>query len=198
MTSLDEQLKFQHQPAHTGIPVGSTLVLIGHQSVTLSDLHNLRLRDLIWLRIETQNHPAESSQTIRSELSNSFKIGFQDFNLSGACVHGHIGPGGQQQMPWQLAKSSRIGGFVICGMVKPNGFLNVTSLLLHWKVVPPFSSHRNGDRCRPHSRPRQLYRRRPQQVEWIRTSAPLVCTGRPCPFFICRSMDQSREAKLLS
>ena len=48
MNSIDEQLKFQHQPAHTGIPVGSTLVSIGHQSVTsLSDLHNLRLRDRI-------------------------------------------------------------------------------------------------------------------------------------------------------
>ena len=79
LQSLDSQLRFQSQPRQTGIPVGGTLVSVSHHNVSsLSDLHTLRLRDRIWLRIRD---PGSSRRKLSDDSRRVIKL-FQDW-LSG-------------------------------------------------------------------------------------------------------------------
>ena len=77
--ALDDNLKFQYQPQHTGIPTNGHLVSVGHQAVSsLQDIHNLRLRDRIWLRIRDPN---SSRRKLSDDSKRVIKL-FQDW-LSG-------------------------------------------------------------------------------------------------------------------
>lgn len=77
--ALSNDLKFQHQPPNTGIPVGGTLVSVGHHAVSsMSDLQSLRLRDRIWLRVRD---PASSRRKLSDDSLRVITL-FQDW-LSG-------------------------------------------------------------------------------------------------------------------
>ena len=74
--ALDNSLKFQHQPAHTGIPVGGVLVAVGHHNIhSFSDLHTFRLRDRMWLRIRD---PGSSRRKLSDDSRRVIHM-FQDW-----------------------------------------------------------------------------------------------------------------------
>lgn len=102
LQALDSSLKFSHQPIHSGMPIGGTLVSVGHYSVSsLSDVHNVRLKNRIWLRIRDPN-------SSRRKLSDdSFRIVklFQDWilGLQPVCTL-------RPKPYWAGARSSRCHG----------------------------------------------------------------------------------------
>lgn len=110
---MDDQLKFQQQPQHTGVPVGGTLVSVGHQSVsTLSDLYNLRLRDRIWLRIRD---PGSSRRKLSDDSKRVIKL-FQDWILGLQPIRSlrprPYWPGRAAADAMASGHISQIGGFV--------------------------------------------------------------------------------------
>lgn len=123
---LDDQLKFQHQPNHTGIPVGGTLVSVSHHMVnSLSDLHKLKLRDRIWLRIRD---PGSSRRKLSDDSHRVIKL-FQEW-ISGLqpirslrprpCWQGHAAADAMA-----VGHRSQIGGFVTNHLGQSKWFLQV-------------------------------------------------------------------------